>query len=266
MAGSIQDRGQRGVRYTDKTLRMSGASWLEQTGATVFFDDFLYDTLPTDRFVVTATASGTAAVSSTAGDPVAAHGGWISLDVTADADAAEIAVMAATTVGHFRPDRAGKGVLVFQLRYSRPTALTTRWENWGFTDDETEGAAIAVSLSTATWTTTASNAVLGGHYSTATNNTSTQFIGVKANADTASVSSAVTATIDTAVVGRIEIDSAGQAYFYESFGAVTSPAYQGTAGAAVTATTPLIPYVALAGTSAAAAAFEVDYILAACAR
>ncbi len=50
------------MRYTDKTIRQEGASWLEPTGAAVFFDDFLGKALNgTDTWTVTNTASGAAA-------------------------------------------------------------------------------------------------------------------------------------------------------------------------------------------------------------
>src|SRR3989337_43243 len=75
-SGYIKDRGVRGITYTDRVIKTQGAAWLEPTGGIVLFDDFLGDTLNTNTWVATETATGVAwAVSSTAGDPVAAHGG-----------------------------------------------------------------------------------------------------------------------------------------------------------------------------------------------
>lgn len=264
----LQDRGRRGITATDQAIKLKGASWLEPTGGIVLFDDFLGKALnATDIWTSTATASGTAAVDGDAGGATSAgHGGWVVLSVTADADAIELGMTNEALKGQFLPNRAGKGVLVFQARLIHP-ALTTIWTNYGFTDDETEGAAIAMSLSTATWTTTATDAVLGGIYSTATDATHKQFIGVKANVDTASVASALTTTADIPAVVRIEIDSGGNAYFYEGAGdSNTDPAFQGTVPNAVTVTVPMIPYLAAAGTAASTQTLEVDYVLAACAR
>src|SRR3990167_9969502 len=171
-SGYIKDRCVRGITYTDRVIKTQGAAWLEPTGGIVLFDDFLGDPLNTNTWVATETATGTAwAIDSTAGDPVAAHGGWVACATdNVDAAAEELACMAATTVGCFRPDRAGNGLLVFEARVSIPTALTARFYNVGLTDDETEGAVGAFSISGTTWTTTATDAALWGFSSAATDN------------------------------------------------------------------------------------------------
>ena len=160
--GPISDRGSRGLQVTDRALRMSGASWLEQTGAAVLYDDFVGDTLNTNLWLATETATGVAwAISATAGDPVAGSGGWASAQTdNVDAAAEELSAAASATAGQWRADRAGNGLLIFQCRLTVPTAITARIVNAGFTDDPTEGAALAMSISTTTWTTTASDAAL----------------------------------------------------------------------------------------------------------
>lgn len=259
----ISDR--RAIHYRDKRIITEAASWIEPTGGIVLFDDFLGDVIAGDTSIITNVGSGTTAISSTAGDPVAAHGGWIVQTVTADADSTELGFMAATTVGNFRADRAGNGMMVFQTRASSQEA-TTKWANCGFTDDETEGAAIAMSLSTATWTTTATDAALWGFYSTATDNDNWIGQTVDTNVDGTHVASAVAHAANTATVLRIEIDSLGICHFFQSDGALSLPAYQGTVGVGTSPDVPLIPYFGLAGTAAASATVEYDYVFAACAR
>ena len=267
-SGGVYDRGSRGLEVRDQGLRMSGASWLEQTGAAVLFDDFVGDTLNTNLWLATETATGVAwAISATAGDPVAAHGGWASAQTdNVDAAAEELAAAASSTVGQWRADRAGNGVLVFQCRLTSPTAITARIINAGFTDDPTEGAALAMSLSTTTWTTTASDAALWVLSSLATDNDN--FVGqtVDTDVDGTHIASAVAAAADTATVLRVELDSVGGAYFYQTDGATARPAFQGYVSVGVTETVALCPYVALASTATTAADIELDYVLVSCAR
>ena len=268
-SGEIRDRGIRGLIIEDRPLKLSGAAWLEQTGATVLFDDFVGDTLNTNLWLATETATGVAwAVSATAGDPVAGHGGWVSAQTdNVDAAAEELAASpAATTGGNFRADRAGNGLLVFQCRLSSPTAVTARIINAGLTDDATEGAALAMSISTATWTTTATDAALWVMSSLQTD--PDQWLGqtVDTDVDGTHIASGVSPTADTATVLRIELDSAGGAYFYQSDGATAEPAFQGYVSVGVTETVLLLPYVALGSTTTTAADLELDYVLTACAR
>src|SRR3990172_4681177 len=192
-SGYIKDRGVRGITYTDRVIKTQGAAWLEPTGGIVLFDDFLGDTLNTNTWVATEVATGVAwAISSTAGDPVAAHGGWVACETdNVDAASEELASMAATTVGNFRPDRAGNGLLVFEARVSIPTALTNRYYNVGLTDDETEGVTLAFSIATATWTTTATDAALWVFSSAATDNDNWLGQTVDSNSDGTHIASTV---------------------------------------------------------------------------
>lgn len=266
--GYITDRGIRGLTYQDKPIKMSGAAWLEQTGAAVLFDDFVGDTLSTDLWLATETATGVPwAISATAGDPVPGHGGWASAQTdNVDAAAEELAAGAAATAGQWRADRAGQGMLVFQCRLTVPDAITARIINAGFTDDPTEGAALAMSITTTTWTTTATDAALWVLSSLATDNDN--FLGqtVDTGTDGTHIASDVAAAADTATVLRVELDSVGGAYFYQSDGATAAPKFQGYVATGVTETVLLCPYVALASTAMTAADIELDYVVVGCAR
>ncbi len=259
--GEVRDRGNR-EQYTDKPIRLRGASWVEPGGAAVFFDDFLYDTLSAD-WLATQTATGTAwAVSATAGDPSAGHGGWISATTdNVDASANEIGFGAdGAPAAGFKAERAGNGMLVFEANISKPTAITTTWVNVGLSDDPTEGAALAMSLTTTTWTTTATDAAIWGLFSTATE--STHFVGqtVDTNADGTHIVSGIAAAADTATRLRIELDSIGQAYFFQN------DAFQGMVAVGTSPDVILTPYIGVGGTTTTSTALEVDYVLVACGR
>lgn len=253
------------IEATDKAVRLGGASWVEPTGAVVLWDDFVGDTLNTDAWIATDTAaaglgSSAFAISSTAGDPVAAHGGWISGTCSDnDSGSTEIGSMAATTVGNFRPDRAGNGLLVFETRITLP-AITTIRVNAGLTDDEAEAnAVLAMSLSGTTWTTTATDAALWVFDTAATTDV---FYGQTVDSD--ADGTAVTGTAPVAATAlrlRIEIGPTGSVYFYRDGNYVGSETAVG-----VTETVPLIPYLGVANEGAANKVLEADYVLTACAR
>lgn len=266
--GYITDRGIRGLTHQDKPIKMSGASWLEQTGAAVLYDDFVGDTLNTNLWLATEVATGVPwAISATAGDPVAGHGGWASAQTdNVDAASEELAAGASATAGQWLASRAGQGMLVFQCRLTIPTAITARIINAGFTDDPTEGIALAMSLSGTTWTTTATDAALWVLSSTATDNDN--FVGqtVDTNVDGTHIASDVAAAADTATVLRVELDSVGGAYFYQSDGATAAPKFQGYVSVGASEDVLLCPYVALASTTTTAADIELDYVTVGCAR
>ena len=260
--GFITDRGTRGLGLRDRPLKLSGASWVEPQGAAFLFDDFVGDTLNTNLWLATETATGTPwAISATAGDPAAGHGGWASAQTdNVDAAAEELGAAASATAGQWRADRAGNGLLVFEASISIAGALTARILNAGLTDDPTEGAAIAMSLSTVTWTTTASDAALWVFSSLATDNDNWVGQTVDTDVDGTHIASTVATAANTAQVMRIELDSAGGAYFYEG------GQFQGAVSVGVTETVLLCPYVALASTTTTAADIELDYVFTACAR
>ena len=260
-AGEVAYRGDR-EEYTDLPIRLRGASWIEPGGAAVFFDDFLYDTLSVD-WLATQVATGTPwAVSATAGDPVAGHGGWIAGTTdNVDASSLELGFGAdGAPAAGFKAERAGNGLLVFEARISKPTALTTTWVNVGLTDDPTEGVALAMSLTTTTWTTTATDAAIWGLYSTATDNDNFILQTVDSNADGTHVPSTIAAAADTATRLRIEVDVAGVVYGYQN------DQFQGQVAVGVSPDVILTPYLGVGGTTTTSTALEADYVLVACGR
>lgn len=265
MAGQVNDRAHY-MEYKNKPIRLTYASWIEATGSVILFDDFIGDTLNTDLWVATETGTGTPwAINSTAGDPVAAHGGWAAATTqNIDAAAEELASMAATTVGNFRPDRAGAGLMVFEARISMP-AITTVLINAGFTDDESEGAPLAMSVSGTTWTTTATDGAL---FVFDTNATTDVFYGMTVDGGsdgTAVAGSAPSAT--TATILRVEVDSTGSCFFYHDVVGAGTRTYVGSETAVGTSPdVPHLPYLAVASTTTTARSLEVDYVFAACAR
>ena len=151
-------------------------------------------------------------------------------------------------------------MLVFEARVSKPTALTTTLVNVGLTDDPTEGAALAMTLSTTTWTTTATDAAIWGLYSTATDNDNWIGQAVDTNVDATHVASTIAAAADTATRLRIELDSAGVAYFFQD------DKFQGAAAVGTSPDVILTPYLAVGATTTTSTALEADYVLVACAR
>lgn len=260
-AGEVKDRGNR-EEYTDKPIRMRGASWVEPGGAAVFFDDFIYDTLSAD-WLATQVATGTGwAVSATAGDPVAGHGGWVSaITDNVDASSNELGIGAdGGPLGGFKAQRAGNGMLVFEASVSIPTALTAKWVNVGLNDDPTEGTALAASLTTTTWTTGSTDCALWGYFSTATDDTHWLGQTVDSGTDGTHIVSPAVAAFDTAVRLRIELDDLGRAYFYQN------DVFAGLVNTGVSEDVILTPYLGVAGTTTTSATLEADYVLVACAR
>ncbi|TAL12343.1 MAG: hypothetical protein EPO02_01970, partial [Nitrospirae bacterium] len=123
-------------------------------------EDFLVDVLADSPFV-TATQSGTAttaaAISATAGDPVAGHGGWVAGatdDVDAEIDEVSIGGLG-TGAGTpwLRADQVGTGLLVCEWGITIPTALTARQYFAGLSDDPVEGTGTNGSLNIQSTTT-----------------------------------------------------------------------------------------------------------------
>jgi hypothetical protein len=256
--------------YTDRPQVMSGASWVEPQGAVVLFDDFLGDTLNTDLWLLTQSGTPTTAgaISASAGDPVAGHGGWLAGatdDVDAEAD--ELASSpSATAGGNFRADRAGNGMMVVEWAISIPTALTTRQYFAGFSDDATEGSgAIAINITGTTVADAATDAAGIGFYSAATD--ATHFLGASTDSNTQStITACSTLAFDTWYKLRTEIDTNGDCYFYVGDRASQPATYYGTSNTGTSPDVLLMPYFAASPTTTTAVPWEIDYCFAACAR
>jgi len=267
--GQVNDRSLY-MEYKDKPIRMTASSWVEPTGAAVFFDDFLGDTLDSNKWLATNTdgtdTTGSAfAIAAAAGDPSAGHGGWIVGTPGTNSDSAEELGFGAdgAPASGFIAGRAGKGMLVFETRITLPVITNIR-VNAGFSDDPTEGAALAMSLNATTFTTNDADGVLWVFDTTATTDV---FYGLGVAGGTDSATDSLTCAVgaapvaETALTLRIEVDSSANAWFYQD------GTYKGTnQSSAVTSTVLLTPYLAVGNLGTDAGALEADYVLVACAR
>lgn len=249
-------------QFVDRPIRLSGASWVEPSGAAILFDDFLSDTLDADDWdavAVQATGGTRFAHNTAGGDPTAGHGGWIVATTgTGDNDTEGLFGQLA-----WAAERAGNGLLVYETSISLPSVAGIGFSA-GLTDARTEAATLFQFITT-TWTTVPTDAVALSFDTDATTDL-VRGIGVKADVDTtAVVGSAPAATTATRL--RIEVDSTGKAYFYQGATSAPDPTYLGSAAAAVTATVLLCPFVEVSAKAGSAAkSIEVDYVFVACGR
>ena len=282
-SGFRKDEGARGFSHTDKKLVMKGASWLESQSAVVLFEDFLVDVLA-DTPLVTATQSGTpltaAAITGTGGGTYSnGHGGWVG-GKTDDVDA-EIDELAFGGLGTgagtpiFAAQRAGNGMMVMEMGFVIPTALTARQYFIGWTDDPTEGTGTNGSLNISGSLTQVSPATDAAGFifsSLATNPTFYKAGAVLNDVDATVLDPATVAGIvDAYTTARVEVDSVGNAYFYLSVssGTTAGPVPVSPFGSIATAVTPtvnLIPMFTAAPTTTTGVEWEVDYCFAACQR
>lgn len=271
--------------HVDKTLTMQGASWIEPQGSVTLFEDFLVDVLADSPFV-TVTQSGTpiaaAAISASAGAPGAtAHGGWVggaTDDVDAEIDEVSFGGLG-TGAGTpwMRPDRAGNGMLVAELGFVIPTALTARQYFFGLSDDPVEGTGTngPINNTTAYTIVTPADDAAGFVFSSlGTNPTIWKHGSTKATVDgafTVDSETGITAIVDCYTVCRIEVDSSGNAYFYQSQAAASTGGRKavsnvGSRAGAVTATVGYVPIFTAAPTTTTSVEWELDYCFAATAR
>lgn len=282
MAG--QTSNTRTLNYLNKRLIMNGASWVEPQGSITLFEDFLIDVLA-DSPLVSVIQSGTpttaGVISTTGGGTVSAGaGGWVAGSVqNVDAEIDELifgGLSTATAGAIFRPERAGLGMMVMEMGLVIPTALTARQYFCGWTDDPTEGTTTNGPLniqSAYTLVDVADDAAGWIFSSLATAPTIWKYASTLAGAGStvAAATEGVTGVVDAYTVCRVEIDAAGNAYFYQSTSGSTSIGRQpvsmiGATPLAVTPTVPLIPVFTAAATTTTAVTWEVDYCFAAEAR
>lgn len=273
----IQDIGPR-VEYVGKQLRMTKGSWLEPTGAIVFWDDFLGDTLSTDRWLATVTegtdpvtTAVTYANSAAAGDPTAGHGGWAKATLgssTTDASSAELGVGAdgAPTSG-FVAAQIGNGMLVFETNITLPVITEAR-VNVGLSEDCTFGTALAASITDAAFTT---GSTAGALWIFDTYATTDVYYGLTVSGTTDSATDTITCAVGTAPVAntahvlRIEMDSTGASFFYRDGNFVGR---QVSADVTLLPADVLAPYIAISSdtTDATDISMECDYVFAAAPR
>ncbi len=282
--GYRTDKGFKGFVHNDKRLVMSGASWVEPQGSISLFEDFLIDVLA-DSPLVSVIQSGspiTAGVITTTGGGTisAGEGGWVggaTDDVDNEIDELIFGGLSTATAGAiFRPERAGNGTMVCELGMVIPTALTARQYFFGWTDDPTEGTATngPLNIQTAyTLVDVATDAAGWIFSSLATAPTIWKYGSTLANAQStvSAATEGVTGVVDAYTVCRVEIDAAGNAFFFQSTSGSTSigrqePVMIGATATAVTPTVPLIPVFTTAATATTSVEWEVDYCFAAQAR
>ncbi len=279
--GFRTDKGSKGFHHQDKTLVMNGSSWVEPQGAIVCFEDFMIDVLadtPFVSFTHTGTPSVAAATTLTGGGTVSAgDGGWVA-GATEATDVASVEMVlgaldsAATAT--WRPERAGNGVMAMEVGFVIPTALTAREYGVWWTDDPTDGAAGSLMIDTAYTVTAAAADAAGWVFSSkATAPTVWKYASVLATAvsTAAAATEGVTGVVDAYTVCRVEIDSAGNAYYGQSTSGSTAIGRQpvnviGGNALAVTPTVGLVPMFFAGSTTTTAVQWEVDYMFAAKAR
>ncbi len=259
--GGVYDRGLY-HEFNDHPLRTMGAAWVEPTGAAVLFDDFLGDTLSTDLWQTDQVGTGGLFAIQATADGIQPHGGWIR--ATTGSTASDEVRLNGEII--WRADRAGDGMLVFQVRYAHGAAGQGRL-NLGFTDAKSEvpfslsaGPALN-SVATDAATILLDEAINDNVYGVCVDTDTDGSLNLLGSAPTLGTSAAHTA--------RIEIDSAGNCYYYFLADDLTShrpPAFQARDTVGVSPDVHLCPVVAIETTSAAGRRVDVDYILVACGR
>jgi hypothetical protein len=271
-SGWISDRGVRGVVYQNKRI-LPKQGWLEPQGAVVAFEDFIADHIAEDS-TVTVNQSGTpttaAAISATAGPTPVGHGGWLAGSVdNVDAEIDEIALGAKPWLN---ASRATDQLIVCEVGFVIPSALTARQYFFGFSDDETEGTATNGPLNIQTGTTlvdVADDAAGFIYSSLATDADGFYMAATKATVGGTPVISAAgsleTVAVDNYIKLRVEIDSDGDVYFYgaEDLGTANrtvETVFIGAQAAAVTADILYVPIFTAAATTTTAVEWEIDYL------
>jgi len=236
--------------------------------APYLFEDFLVDALADTPYVSVAqsgTPTAAAAISATAGDPVAGHGGWLAGatdDVDAEIDEVAVGGLAATASA-WRADRVGAGgILVCEWGLTIPTALTARQYFAGLTDDPTEGTGTNGSLNIATGTTITDVATDAAGFifsSLATNPTIWKVGATDSGTQDTAVDTNLTAVFDTWTGLRVEVDVNGDAFFFIRRLRGGSLDFQGKSANGLSPDVLLVPIFTAAPTTTTAVPWEVDY-------
>lgn len=230
--------------------------------------DFLEDVLA-DTPYVTATQSGTpitaAAISATAGDPVAGYGGWVAGgtdDVDAEID--EVAVGGLGTgagTPWLRADILGSGIIAVEWGLTIPAALTARQYFAGISDDPVEGTGTNGSLNIASGTTitdVATDAAGWIFSSLATNPTIWKF-GATDSGTQDTATDGLTGTADTWRGMRTEIDVNGDCYFFTRATRGGSLTAWGKSANGTSPDVLLVPMFTAAPTTTTSVPWEIDY-------
>lgn len=261
-------RFRNGKVSVDKPFVAGPRAWIEPTGGAIAFEDFIGDHIAEDSTVLVnqAGTATTAAAVGTAAGPQSGHLGWLAGSVdNVDAEIDEVALGA-------KPwSLVSAGVTVAEIGLVIPTALTARQYFFGLTDDETEGTGTNGSLNIQTAYTLVDVADdAAGFIFSSLATAPTIWKWASTNAGTGSTVSAATETVTAAVDDytrfRVEIDAAGNAYYFSRLDASGNGRgkdlnYVGTKAEAVATTAVLLPLFSAAATTTTAVEWEIDYIL-----
>jgi len=236
-------------------------------------EDMLFDVLA-DSPMVTVTQSGTpataAAISATAGDPVAGAGGWLAGGTAAvDAEIDEIAVGGLGTgagTPPFRADQVGTGgVLVVEWAHTIPTALTTRQYFAGFSDDPVEGTTTngALNIQSGTTITDVATDAAGWIFSSLATNPTLYKFGATDSGTQDTATDGPLAVANTWTGLRTEVDVNGDCYFFVRGTRGGSLTFYGKSANGTSPDVLLVPLFTAAPTTTTSVPWEIDYCFAA---
>lgn len=232
---------------------------------TTVFCDFDGISLASHDDLVTVTQGGTpsaaAAISATAGDPVAGAGGWLSGSVdNVDDLSDEIAIGGlAASATLFRADQVGtRGFLAFEWACSLP-ALTARTCMAGVSDDPTDGTTGAMSIQGTDVITDLATDAAGFLFSSLATDADGWHIGATDSGTQDTAVSVATAAATTWVGLRTTIDVNGDCYFFMRHGRGVEPDFVGKSTNGLSPDVLLVPYFQTGSTDTTAVVWEVDY-------
>ena len=264
--------GSGALNYSGKTITANWAVHQASPPPPHIFEDFLMDVLA-DSPYVTVTSAGTAttaaAISATAGDPVAGYGGWLA-GATDDVDAEidEVAVGGSGSAASWlRADQVGKGAIVVEWGLTIPTALTARQYFAGVSDDPTEGTGTngALNIQTGYALVDVADDAAGFVFSSLAP-APTKWKLASTDSGTGSTMAAandtITAAADTWTGLRVEIDVNGDCYFSTRSVRGGSLVQWGKSNVGLSPDVLLVPLFTAAPTTTTAVPWELDYCFA----
>mgnify|MGYP001558282573 CR=1 FL=1 len=213
----------------------------------VLFDDF-ESGFDTGRWLAT---EGTDAATSNAAILAGGIGGVLRL-TTGDAGTGLAADTEQITQNQLMW-QASNGGLAFQTRVNL-SAITTCWAFFGFTDTVAAALEAPYTISGATYTSNATDAV-GFLFDTGATTDNIKLVGVKNDVDAANLDAGVAFAAAQYATLRVELDTSGNAHFF------INGLFVGYLADAVTAATDLTAIMAVSKLSVAASmTADIDYV------